>query len=145
MALRGKIRFGVLPLAFCRAAYCWILFVISLAGIYVVCTNTLSLVRTHSAAKGDIFGNTIIGIYSIVWGIAWWMIFRGKPAAHKWAIAANMVIIFNYLPALPFEGWRNFLRDEMAWRYFALFGVFGIIIFSIPYHGWRHKSRITAT
>jgi hypothetical protein len=115
-----------------------------LSGIYVVCANIVNIARAHSADKGDVISNTIIGIYAIVWGIAWWMIFRGKSAAKKWAIVANIVIIFNYLPVLPFAGWQNFLRAEIAWWPFALFGVFGIIIFSIPYRGWRHKSRITA-
>src|SRR5579871_4623158 len=142
MSLRVPVRVGALLVAVCRTAYCWIFFTISLSAIYVVATNIMHLARAHSVDKGDMISNLITAIYSIIWGLAWWMIFRGKSASKPWAIAANAVIIFNYLPVLPFEGWRNFLRDELAWWPFASFGIVGIIIFSIPYYGWRDDQHI---
>jgi hypothetical protein len=89
-----------------------------------------------------IYSYMIIAIYSIVFGIAWWMIFRGKPALKQWAIAANLIIIFTYVPALISWNWRGVLKDELQWWPAILLGIFGIIIFSIPYHGRRHKSQI---
>lgn len=113
----------------------------SCIGIYVACTNMLSMAQSH-VRWNDYYGYTIIAIYSIVCGIAWWMIFRDKPALKRWAIAANLTFIFSYLPALVTGSWRDVLKAERAWWPFILFGIFGIIIFSIPYHEWRHKSQI---
>ncbi|HEU5350669.1 MAG TPA: hypothetical protein VFU55_03670 [Terracidiphilus sp.] len=78
-----------------------------------------------------------MSVYSIVWGIAWWMILRGKSASKQWAIAANAVIIFNDVPAIVGGHWRAVWEAELGWWPFILFGIFGIIVYSIPYHGWR--------
>lgn len=68
------------------------------------------------------------------------MIFRNKPALKKWAIAANLVLIFNYVPAIVTGNWKGVWKAEREWWPVILIGVFGIVIFSIPYDGWRHKS-----
>jgi ABC-type phosphate transport system permease subunit len=114
---------------------------ISCSAAYVVCTNIRSLARTHLVESGDITSNTITGIYSIVWGMAWWKIFRNKPALKQWAFAANLIIVFIFLPAV-FWNWRAVLKQELQWWPSILFGVVGIIVFSFPYHGWRHTSQI---
>lgn len=134
---------GVLPLAICRTVYCWFFCFIFCIGIYAASTSILGAVRSH-ARWNVYYGHTIIAIYSVVWGMAWWMIFRGKSASKRWAIAANLILIFNYLPALATGTWRDVLKAELAWWPVISIGVFGIIIFSIPYHGWRHKSQIRA-
>ena len=131
----------VLLLAMCRTAYCWIFFFISCIGIYEACMSILSAVRSH--ARWNIsYGYTIVAIYSIIWGVAWWMIFRDKLASKRWTIAANLTLIFTYLPALATGSWRDVLKAELAWWPFILFGIIGIIVFSIPYHGWRQKSQV---
>jgi hypothetical protein len=84
----------------------------------------------------------VIATYSIVLGIAWWMIFRGKPASKQWAIAANLIIIFTFVPALLTWNWQGVMKAELQWWPAILFGIFGIIIFSIPYRGRRHKPQI---
>lgn len=128
-------------LAICRTVYSCIFFLWTCSSIYVVCSNIRSLVRTHSIERGDIIGNATIATYSVVMGVAWWMIVRGRAASKQWAIAANLTFIFTWLPALLFGKWRAFLGAERNWWPFIVFGIFGIIIFSIPYHGWRHKSQ----
>jgi hypothetical protein len=101
------------------------------------------MARLHLVEKGDIPSNIICAIYSIILSIAWWMIFRGKPAIKQWAVAANLVLIFTYLvPALLYWNWQYFLKAEHDWWPVILIGIFGTIIFTIPYHGWRHKSQI---
>ena len=36
-----------------------------------------------------------LAIYSVVWGIAWWMILRGKSELKRWAITANLALVFS--------------------------------------------------
>ena len=131
--------FAVLLLVIFRNVYCWLLFSFSFTGSWMVCASILRMMRSHT--RGDIYNNTILAISSIVWGIAWWMILRGKPTSNKWAIAANVFVILNYLPELAFWILRGFLKSGSDWRPISI-GIFGIIIFSIPYHGRRHKSQI---
>jgi len=127
----------VLLLAMCRTAYCWIFFFISCNGTLETCKSILS--RQYS------YGHTIGAIYSIVWGIAWWMIFRNRHASKRWAIAANLTFVFIYLPALVTGTWREFVKAELDLWPVILFGILGIIVFSIPYHGWRQKPQIQAS
>jgi hypothetical protein len=132
---------GLRLLAICRNAYCWVFFALSISMTYVVCNDLRSLARTHLVDRGDIVSNITLSIYSIVLGIAWWMIFRGKPALKQWAIAANTILILNYVPALIFGNWRGVLKAELDWWPIIFMGIFGIIIFSIPYHGWRRIAQ----
>jgi len=125
-----------------RTLYCWIFFFMSLVMAYAVCTNILRIVRSHTVDSGDIFSNTICVIYAIIWGIAWWMILTGKPALKKWAAAANLVFIFTYIPALVFGNWRGVVKAELDWWPVILIGITGILIFSVPYNGWRQTPQI---
>jgi hypothetical protein len=106
--------------------------------------NIPNLARTHLVDRGEIVTDITFTIYSIVFGIAWWMIVRGKPALRRWVIAANLILIFTFVPALLTKDWRGVLKLERDWWPVILIGIFGMIIFSIPYHGWRHKSQFTA-
>lgn len=107
--------------------------------IYVTFENIIGFARTH-VLEIKIYNNMVLVIYAIVIGIAWWMILRGKPALKQWAIAANLIFIFFYLPGLIYGDWRYVLRAELAWWPEILIGVFGIIVFSIPYPGWRQTA-----
>jgi hypothetical protein len=109
----------------------------------VVYRHILGMARSHLVEKGDISSNLICAIYSIIWGIAWWMILRGKPALRQWAIAANAILVFIYVPALLTSGnWRGVLKAELNLWPFIIIGIFGTIVFSVPYRGWRHKSQV---
>lgn len=137
------MRFAVLLLAICRTVYCWYFFLTLSSGIYLFYLVIQKSVRTHSVPEGVISGTTGVAIYSLVSGIAWWTIFRGKPASKHWAIAANLIIAFTWFPLLAFESWPALLKDELARWPAILFGIFGIIVFSLPYHGWRqHDARL---
>jgi hypothetical protein len=138
------LRIGALLLAICRTVYCWFFFVLSAFMFHTVYTNISRMVRLHSAEGVEIITWMIMAIYSTVWGIAWWMIIRGKQALKRWAIAASLILILFYLPAyLPAVvsgNWRGVLKDELSWWPVIVIGIFGIIIFSIPYRGWRQRS-----
>jgi hypothetical protein len=135
-------KIGVLLLTACRTLYCWIFPFLSLFGIGYVYMRIQHYAQTHLLDTVAIFSDSIMVVYFVVLGIAWWMIFRGKPALKKWAIAANLVLIFTYVPAIVTGNWRGVLRDELEWWPVILIGTFGIIIFSIPYHGWRHRTPV---
>ena len=140
-------RLGVLLLAMCRTLYCLVFLFWSFCSVDIAFVNIRRAALAHVVDRGAIGTSTIFPIYAAVFGIAWWTILRGKPTSKRWAIAANLFLIFFYLPveflALIFWGWRGLwdwregLRDELEWWPFILIGIFGIIIFSIPYHGWR--------
>ena len=112
----------------------------SLGSAYIVCINIRHLVRARTD-RGAIVTSALFTIYSVAFGVAWWMILRGKPALKRWATAANLVLIFLYLPVV-FWDWRGVLKDELRWWPVVLIGIFGIVIFSIPYRGWQYKSQI---
>lgn len=135
-------RLGILLLAIFRTLYCWVFFLWTCFAIQRVYLNIRSLARTQLVDRGDIISNMTIAIYSIVLGIAWWMILRSKPASKRWAVAANLTLIFTYFPALLVGNWQGFLEGERDWWPVILIGIFGIIIFSIPYHGWQPKSQM---
>lgn len=137
-------RLGMVPLAICRTVYCWIFFVWSLGSVYMVFINIRHLIRTELVDRGDIVTSILCAIYSVVFGIAWWKIVRGKPALKGWAIAANLILILFYFPIL-FWNWRDVLIDERNRWPQILVGLVGIIIFSIPYHGWKSKSAVSAS
>jgi hypothetical protein len=139
---RVMSRLGMLLLAICRVAYCWMFLIFSWPGPYVAYTNILRMERLHRVEIAGIYSNVLIAAYSIVLGITSWMIFIGKPASKRWAIAANLIIIFPFVPAIITGHWRGVLKSELQWWPAVLFGIFGIVIFCIPYRGLRLKSRI---
>jgi hypothetical protein len=128
-----------LVVALCRTVYCWMFLFWSVIAIHVAYTDIQHSAQIHSVDKVVIFSSTVMAAYSIVLGLAWWMIVRSKPASKQWAIAANLVFILNFVPALVSGNWRGVWEAERQWWPVILVGVFGIIIFSIPYRGWRSK------
>jgi len=111
--------------------------------IHFVYANIRSMQQSYE--RGKIIGSMNMAAYAVVFVITWWMFVRGKPALKRWAIAANLICILVYLPAaVIYWNWRGFLRDELDLWAVVLIGIFGIIIFSIPYQGWRHKTSATA-
>jgi len=133
------IRLGALLLAVCRTVYCWMFFGWSIGSVYIVTLNIHKLLRTHLVGRATVAAivtSTIFIIYSVIFGVAWWMVLRSSPALKRWAISANLVLIFFYFPEV-FWGWHGIMKYELEWWPVILLGIIGIIIFSIPYHGWR--------
>jgi hypothetical protein len=135
-------QFGMLLLAICRTVYCWAFFIMSFFIIHTAYANIHGMLQTHANERGTIIGSVTMAVYSIVFDVTWWMFIRGKPALKRWAIAANLICIFIYFPnAVIYWNWRGFLRAELGLWAVVLIGIFGIVIFSIPYHGWRRNSE----
>jgi hypothetical protein len=145
MSMMGGImkRLGVLLLAVCRTAYCWLFFIWSLGSVYMVSINIRHLAQTQFIDKGAIISSPIFAIYSVIFGMAWWMIFRSKPDLRRWAISANLILILFDFP-FAFWNWRSVLKFELNWWPEILIGIFGIIVFSIPYHGLKNRPAVDA-
>lgn len=127
-------RLGMGLLAVCRTVYCWAFLVLCLLEIYTI---------RRSFRGWHILTNLILTIYCVVWGAAWWAIFRSKPTQKRWAIAANIVCMFPFVPAMAFAGyWKDVLKGELSLWPFILVGATGIAVFSIPYRGLRNDSRV---
>jgi len=133
-------RLGVILLAICRTVYCWFFLYCSLILIYSVYTNLRGLTGERSEAVFTIV-NIEFAVFSLVLGTAWWMIFRKKPDSKLWAIAASLAFVFTHADALIVGNWRGFLNLELKYWPLRLIGITGIIVFSIPYHGWRRRSQ----
>lgn len=129
-------RLGVLLLAMCRTVYCWMFFFWSVGSLYMASAEVRRLAQTHFVDIGAIAVGTTFAIYTVVFGVAWWMVARGHRSLKRWAVAANLILIFFYIP-VTFWDWRGVLKDEVNWWPVILVGIFGMIIFSIPYHGLR--------
>jgi hypothetical protein len=131
---------GLVLLALCRTVYCWMFLVMSYFMFHTAYTNIQSALQTHVFERRTLLGGASMAVYAIVFDITWWMFVRGKPALKPWAIAANLICALIYLPgALFYWNWRGFLRAELDVWILVLIGILGIIIFSIPYQGWRRK------
>ena len=136
-------RLGVLLLAICRTVYCWMFFFTSLFMFHFVYTSIRSMLHSHRVTEGDIVSTGMMATYALVFDITWWLFVRGKPAFKKWVMAANLICILPHLPAgIVYWNWRGFLEAERGVLGLISVGIVGIIIFSIPYHGWRHKPQI---
>ena len=135
-------KIGLLLLAACRTLYCWMFFLISLFGFHWVYTRVRDFTQTHLIEKLEIRAVSLLGACCLVFGMAWWTILRRRPALRKWAIAANLILICFWWPPLLVGNWRLFWENQLGWWPVILIGTFGIVIFSIPYHGWRHKQPV---
>jgi hypothetical protein len=137
-------RLAMFILAICRAGYCWMFFFFSLIAMYVVCANFAEIARSRNFQVGGIWSNLVNAAYSIILATAWWTILRRKPSSKKWAITANLVYVFTYVPGMIFGNWRGVLEAEFQWWPAILIGLLGIVIFSIPHDRWRSEEGIEA-
>ena len=135
-------RFALLILALFRMIYCWLFLYMSYHAIRVVYENIHSLMQTHVVVLGDIVSNVSMAVFSIICGVAWWVILRKRPWGNRWAVAANLTVCVPYLGLIITGKWRVFFEAELGWWPFILFGIFGVVVFSIPYRGWRAKESI---
>ena len=141
---KDSIPTGSLLLATFRTIYCWMFLALSCFGFYGAYSNIQESLKRHSLDKVVIASNAVLVFYAVILVLAWWMILRDKRRLKRWAIAGNAVIVGVFLPLLMLGGWRAFWEDERGWFPATIVGVFGMIIFSIPYRGWRHKSQVPA-
>lgn len=142
-------RLAVLLLTVCRGAYCCLFFFFAFSWAVAISSSILRMVRTHSFDGAGSFILAFFFAYSIVCAFAWWTIFTNKPSSRRWAIAGNVLFAIPPDPSLILlvwhrQGWHSLVESERSWWVATLVGIFGMIVFSIPYHGWRHKEQIPA-
>jgi hypothetical protein len=66
-------------------------------------------------------------LLSIVFGVAWWVVWKERPSTRVWGIIASLAYLFIYIqPILVASGfvWWHSLFD-------LVFGVLGLVIFNI--------------
>jgi len=74
-------------------------------------------------------------VVSVISGLAWWTVWKGKSSARGWAIAASLVCVMAFarqfiIPLRPVWDW------ELTWLWI---GIVGLVAFSWP--NWqRHSS-----
>jgi len=71
---------------------------------------------------------TLFTILAVIFGVAWWTVWKGKPSARGWGIAASLI---NILVSLP---WVFISRS--AWRHIWVLlavGVAGLVAFARRY------------
>jgi hypothetical protein len=122
-----------------RSIYGWAFLANACFSIYGLGIDILRSIVKHSAILTDL---AVGAPYAAVFGIAWWMIFRGKSASKQWAIAANCLLVLPHLVFLPLGNWRAvwWFKNEL----FPLmpFGILGILLFSLPYLRWRKQTQV---
>jgi hypothetical protein len=114
-----------------RSIYGWAFFANACFSVYWLGIEGLRAIVKHSGIPSDFaFGAP----YAAVFGLASWMIFRGKSASNKWAIAANCLVVVPHLVFLPFGYWRAvwWFKGAEPFPYMP-FGILGILLFSLPY------------
>jgi hypothetical protein len=134
------LRIGTVLIAVCRAVYCLMFFIMSFILFDAVRSNIGALLRSHPLRWAVVLTYIVMISYSAVFAVAGWKVFRGKHTLKRWAVAANLILILTYVPAIVLGDWRAVLRSELGWWPMILVGVFGILIFSLPYREELRKS-----
>jgi hypothetical protein len=80
---------------------------------------------------------------AIVFGEAWWSVWRKKSYGRRWAIAASLLSLLQATSML-FVGWKAFEIWFVNFNWLpTVFGVVGLIAFSRPYDAGGPKAGST--
>jgi hypothetical protein len=77
-----------------RKILCWIFASTALMYLLVPNLSVLFAIRPNASQSGSLFV-TFAAIVPILCGIAWWTIWKEKPSARAWGIAASLVEIVS--------------------------------------------------
>ena len=110
-----------------RKYMCWIFAFTSLLSILIAVGRFLRTIhRYHSFFPLRIqIVAALFAVLAIVFGMAWWTIWKGKSSAKGWGIFASL----NYL-LLPL--WQIIYFSRSVWDYHGVvmaIGLFGMIVF----------------
>jgi len=120
-----------------RKVMCWVFAFMSLRYALDPRVSMLYAVHRHYAflPLRNLATITLYAVVPIVSGIAWWTVWKRKPSARLWGIAASVTYILIFLRPIIFfpasAWWRN-------WSALAL-GIMGLAAF-LPRHE-RHDSE----
>jgi len=112
-----------------RKALCWIFAITSLE--YLLISLRSILYATHRPYAFPLFRSLLIAVsfpvvVATVSGVAWWIIWKGKPSARGWGIAASLMNILIFLQPIIFS-------SRSPWYYHVgalLIGIGGVVAFS---------------
>ena len=121
-------------LRLCRAVYCWLFGVLACCAGGALASAVRALVGKDAIDRGSIASLAVPSFYTVVFFIAWWTIFRRKRSSRVLGIVASCLMAAPFLPFLAIGAWQVFLHEQRSWFPFMLFGVLGIVAFSIPHH-----------
>jgi peptidase M50-like protein len=111
----------------------WVFAFTSLVCLQIVISSILHTTHRQStdlALRGLLVETAFLTALAVVFGVAWWTVWKGKPSARGWGIAASLT---NILVSLP---WVFISRD--AWRdlwVILAIGVAGLVVF------WRRYEQ----
>jgi hypothetical protein len=110
-----------------RKILCWLFACTALMYLLIPNLSVLfAILRPNALRSGTLFVVTFAAIVPIICGIAWWTIWKEKPSARAWGIAASLVEIMIFAQPILFSvptAWPRHLG--------ALFiGIVGLVVFS---------------
>jgi hypothetical protein len=73
---------------------------------------------------------TFLVAVSIVFGVAWWVIWKGKPSARRWGIAASLANIMLFLQQLILPSDAFIMRNAIGQASTLIAGIGGIVVFA---------------
>ena len=122
-----------------RGFLAWVFAFTALVCLRIAFTTTLQTIHGHYNLL--VLRNLLVllapamnAVQCLVFGAAWWTIWKGRPSARRWGIAASLiyVLIFcslAYFLYLSRSGWSEFrLFLSMFWVILAI-GIAGLIAF----------------
>jgi hypothetical protein len=80
---------------------------------------------------GAAFAISLVGLLSVsavIFGVAWWSVWKQGSLAKEWGVAASMLILLMWTPMIYF-GWNTFWRFERAAWYTTAIGLEGLVVF----------------
>jgi uncharacterized membrane protein len=105
---------------------CWLFACTALMYLLIPNLSVLSAIRRVNASHlGSLFVVTFAAIVPILCAVAWWTIWKKKPSARAWGIAASIVEILIFARSA-------LLSVPAAWPHHlgALFiGIVGLVVF----------------
>jgi len=136
-----------------RKYLCWVFAFTSLVSLQLALSSILRTIHRQSTflPLRDLPVATVFTIVAAVFGVAWWTVWKGKPSARGWGIAASLInILVSLLPAiivLYVQVVYSHFSSGSIWREFDVVlpvlavGVTGLVAFWPRYE----KSDPTAT
>ncbi len=103
----------------------WLFAIPCLVNIWFTGSFLLRLMHHHAFHIRSLLG-FVFPVLSIVFGIAWWTIWKEKSSARQWGITASILFILIPISARIFLSWPIFQKTGVV----LAVGLVGLILFS---------------
>jgi hypothetical protein len=115
-----------------RKLLCWSFGILSLPQLLLAFVEILNVTKFRYLFWG-LHGLFVAAVFSFAEGsicaIAWWTLWKGRPSARGWAIAASFMQILLYIRSLLLSSPPNWTR---YWCALGV-GIVGLVVFSQRY------------